>query len=72
LCCFGDAVVQNPRLTHLAGHVALVTGVASGIGLATAEAFASEGGSVGLWDVSPGVVETAAGSIKKQIFLDSY
>ena len=44
---------------QLAGHAALVTGAASGIGLATAEAFAAEGCSVALWDVSPGVVETA-------------
>jgi 2-hydroxycyclohexanecarboxyl-CoA dehydrogenase len=45
---------------RLTGHAALVTGAASGIGLATAEAFAAEGCSVALWDVSPGVVETAA------------
>jgi len=38
---------------QLAGHAALVTGAASGIGLATAEAFAAEGCSVALWDVSP-------------------
>lgn len=50
---------------QLAGHVALVTGAASGIGLATAEAFASEGCSVALWDVSPGVVETAAGIARR-------
>jgi NAD(P)-dependent dehydrogenase (short-subunit alcohol dehydrogenase family) len=36
-----------------------VTGAASGIGLATAEAFAAEGCSVALWDVAPGVIETA-------------
>jgi 2-hydroxycyclohexanecarboxyl-CoA dehydrogenase len=45
---------------QLGGHAALVTGAASGIGLATAEAFAAEGCSVALWDVSPDVVETAA------------
>lgn len=45
---------------HLAGHAALVTGAASGIGLATAEAFAAEGCSVALWDLSPTVLEKAA------------
>src|SRR5262249_33851300 len=45
---------------QLAGHAALVTGAANGIGLATAEAFAAEGCSVALWDISSGVVEAAA------------
>jgi 2-hydroxycyclohexanecarboxyl-CoA dehydrogenase len=45
---------------QLAAHTALVTGAASGIGLATAELFAAEGCSVALWDLAHGVVETAA------------
>jgi NAD(P)-dependent dehydrogenase (short-subunit alcohol dehydrogenase family) len=45
---------------QLAGHAALVTGAASGIGLATAEAFAAEGCGVALWDVSSRVVEVAS------------
>src|SRR5271154_5846664 len=51
---------------QLAGHVALVTGAAGGIGLATAEAFAAEGCSVALWDVSPGVVEAAADIVRRR------
>jgi len=44
---------------QLAGHTALVTGAASGIGLATANAFAVEGCAVALWDISPTVEEIA-------------
>ncbi len=49
----------------LAGHTAVVTGAASGIGLATAEAFAAEGCSVALWDVSPTVADAAAGLARR-------
>jgi NAD(P)-dependent dehydrogenase (short-subunit alcohol dehydrogenase family) len=44
---------------HLAGHTAVVTGGASGIGLATARAFAAENCSLHLWDRDAGVVQTA-------------
>lgn len=43
----------------LKGHVALVTGGASGIGLATAQGFAAEGCAVVLWDVSENVTAVA-------------
>ncbi len=45
---------------ELQQHVALVTGGASGIGLACAEAFAREGARVALFDLSPEVADVAA------------
>jgi NAD(P)-dependent dehydrogenase (short-subunit alcohol dehydrogenase family) len=44
----------------LNGHVAIVTGAASGIGLACAQGLAREGCRVSLWDVDPAVEEQAA------------
>jgi NAD(P)-dependent dehydrogenase (short-subunit alcohol dehydrogenase family) len=44
---------------HLNGHTVLITGAASGIGLATAQAFADEGCSLLLWDCSPHVQQVA-------------
>lgn len=46
---------------HLNGHTALITGGASGIGLATARAFAAEGCAPLLWDRSPDVGAVARG-----------
>ncbi|RLS82697.1 MAG: SDR family oxidoreductase [Planctomycetota bacterium] len=45
---------------HLTGKVAIVTGGASGIGLACATELAREGCSVSLWDASPQVSDAAA------------
>ena len=45
---------------ELNGHVAIVTGAASGIGLACARGLAGEGCRVALWDVDPAVEEQAA------------
>ena len=47
----------------LAGKVAIVTGAAQGIGLATAKAFADEGAAVGLFDLNREKIEAAAAGI---------
>jgi NAD(P)-dependent dehydrogenase (short-subunit alcohol dehydrogenase family) len=44
---------------QLSGHVAVVTGGASGIGLATAYRFAAEGAHVAIWDLDPEVQQRA-------------
>ena len=48
----------------LAGKVAIVTGAAQGIGLATAKAFADEGAAVGLLDLNKDKVEFEAAKIR--------
>ncbi|MDP6255628.1 MAG: SDR family oxidoreductase [Alphaproteobacteria bacterium] len=48
----------------LRGKVALVTGAAQGIGLASAQAFASEGAAVGLLDINLEAVEGKAAAIQ--------
>jgi len=53
-----DHIVSNPL--DFSGKVALVTGAAAGMGLATAKAFAEAGASVVLADYKEEAVEAAA------------
>jgi 2-hydroxycyclohexanecarboxyl-CoA dehydrogenase len=50
---------------NLRNHVAIVTGGASGIGLAAAEAFAAEGANVALWDLAANTATVAEDLARK-------
>ncbi|AXK39546.1 3-oxoacyl-ACP reductase FabG [Crenobacter cavernae] len=49
---------------RLKGKVAIITGAASGIGLATAEKFVAEGAIVAVCDINPAAVEAAVAELK--------
>ena len=54
----------------LKGNTSLITGAASGIGLATARQFAAEGCSLLLWDISSEIEETAK-QLSKEFGVDA-
>jgi 2-keto-3-deoxy-L-fuconate dehydrogenase len=58
---------NNAKASRLAGKAAIVTGAASGIGLAIAHRFAAEGASVYLLDINPDAAEAAAQAIAKSL-----
>ncbi len=53
-------------MKNLAGKVAVVTGAASGIGLALAERFAAEGMKVVMADIEAGPLATAATAVRRK------
>jgi NAD(P)-dependent dehydrogenase (short-subunit alcohol dehydrogenase family) len=50
---------------ELDGKVAVITGAASGIGLACAHALARSGASVSLWDLKPDPLEAAVAELEQ-------
>lgn len=57
--------INNPEKMRLKNKIALITGGANGIGLATTERFAREGAKIILWDVS-GKGNDVAGRLKSE------
>jgi NAD(P)-dependent dehydrogenase (short-subunit alcohol dehydrogenase family) len=58
-------IIQTPIADRLSGQVALITGAAGNIGLATASRFLQEGARVALVDISPAGLEQALSTLTK-------
>lgn len=58
-------IIQTPIADRLSGQVALITGAAGNIGLATASRFLQEGAKVALVDISPAGLEQALSTLTK-------
>src|SRR6185503_11826026 len=66
-----EAKLQRmPKPKALAGHVALITGGAGGIGLATARRLMDEGACVVLCDIDREALSTAEGELRKKYGAD--
>ena len=61
---------MTPFAGRFSGQFAVVTGGASGIGLAVAERLAAEGARVSGWDISASALEAAAGVLAHRVVMD--
>lgn len=61
---------MTPFEGRFAGQVAVITGAASGIGLASAQRLAVEGANVIAWDISESALDAAAGVFAQKLRVD--
>jgi 2-dehydro-3-deoxy-L-rhamnonate dehydrogenase (NAD+) len=61
---------MKPFEARFAGQVAVITGAASGIGLAVARRLTSEGASVSGWDISQAGLDEGSGVFAQKICID--
>ena len=61
---------MNPYKDRFAGQFAVVTGGASGIGLAVAQRLAAEGAKVSAWDISDSALSAAGAVLTHKVLMD--